>query len=233
MSILVMFLLTVHLAISGEASKSTTKNTMLAKASKSNTYLLFAKASSKSKVSKKYQPGYNNDHIFASKSPKTKSSKVLGTSKSGKKSYAEADIISWAPNNSFYGTYITDANVTFVTDIDSITISYECIEKYKDLPPYVYIVLPIVTQALQTSSQALEHGLLSAITYDNSTNVTSREYARFDFITVETILYYCEGDYKEDSIEGAILNDAATYNLTAGCNGYPWSKLFRNDYDSC
>ena len=231
MSILTMLTLIVHLlAISGEASKSTTQNTMLAKASKSNTYSLFANASSKSKVSKKYQPGYNNDHIFASKSPKAK----LGKSKSGKKSYAEADIISWAPNNSFYGTYITDANVTFVTDIDSITISYECIEKYKDLPPYVYIVLPIVTQALQlSSSQTLEHGSLSAVTYDNSTNVTNREYARFDFITVETILYYCEGDYKEDSIEGAILNDAATYNLTAGCNGYPWSKLFRNDYDSC
>lgn len=195
-----------------------------------------ASKASKSKALKDYQSDNIIDGLpLASKSAKvfttTKASKAkTGKSHHATKSGKTPKDRGWAPNNSFYGTYKTDFNVTFIAEIGSITISYECLDAYKDLPPYEYIVLPLVTQTLSTQLTS-ENGF-TAITYDNSTNTPNREYARFDFVTEEEtqVLYYCEGDYKEDSIEDAIEDDMANpYNLTAGCNGYPWSKLFPND----
>lgn len=160
---------------------------------------------------------YQDNNKISSKSSKAK----VYASKSSKATKA-----GWAPNESFYGTYLTDY-VTFVAEIDSITVSYECIKAYEDYV-YVYIVLPQVTETLPTLKNRF-----TAITYKNSTNNTNLEYARFDFIIdkeTQVPNYYCEGDYDESSVEDAIVYDKANpNNLTDGCNGYPWSKMFPSD----
>ena len=147
------------------------------------------------------------------KSKFSKKSNKASKSKSGKRSDQNNHQVGWAPNESFYGKYITDFNSTFVAAIDSITISYGCIPEYKDLAPYVNIVLQQVTQDLPLNH--LSQNQFSAITYLNATkNIT---YSRFDFIIdEESTLYYCAGDYYQSSIEQAITNSSATSNLTSG-----------------
>lgn len=132
---------------------------------------------------------------------------------------------------SLVGSYEDQFGTIVTIGKDSISISYKCLEGYKDYPASTFVILPQYTEPLPAAPE----GSMYVVAYNDENENEEPdpgEYTRFDYIlgTQDGKVYYCEIDWGEESVETAIAGGtgataADPNNLESGCNTFPWSKL--------